>query len=142
MRGEFEFADHGDAAADEVLDEGDGGIDSWAKDGELVGALGACLFGVGACEEADPLFGEGLDFLSEERFFCGIKDRDHGALLVKQLGGGGTTFAGPENGDGLIMVERIHRSLRVAKPSNENMMERIQKRTITVFSFHPLSSKW
>ena len=139
---EFEFADHGDAAANEVLDEGDSGIDSWANDGELVRALGAFLFGGVAREEADPLVGEGLDFLSEERFFCGIKDRDHRALLVKQLGGCGATFASTQNGDGLILVERIQRSLRVAKPSNENMMERIQKRTITVFSFHPLSSKW
>ena len=35
----------------------------------------------------------------------------------------------------------FYRSLRVARPKAANMMERIQNRTMTVFSFQPFSSK-
>lgn len=37
---------------------------------------------------------------------------------------------------------RGYLSFRVARPRSAKMAERIQNRTMTVFSFQPLSSKW
>ena len=48
---------------------------------------------------------------------------------------------GAEDRNALILVIRIHRSLSVARPSRAKSIDKIQNRTMTVFSFHPLSSK-
>src|SRR6266436_4084946 len=47
-----------------------------------------------------------------------------------------------KHGHVLVFVAPVvHRSFNVASPSKAKMMERIQKRTMTVVSFQPVNSK-
>ena len=41
----------------------------------------------------------------------------------------------------IFVASVVHRSFRVASPSKAKMIERIQKRTMTVVSFQPVNSK-
>src|SRR5688500_1605107 len=95
-----------------------------------------------ASNRTDDLFTEGIDLLAELFYLSGIENRDHGSLLCEQHRSSLAAFSGTKNCDRLVGVRHIQRSLSVASPSKANMTERIQNRTITVFSFQPLSSKW
>ncbi len=74
-------------------------------------------------------------------FRCAVEHRDLGAFLREEERGGFSAPARAEHRDVLVRVVGFHRSFRVARPRSAKMIERIQNRTITVFSFQPLSSK-
>ena len=85
---------------------------------------------------------EDVDLFAKPFDFRGIEDGDHGSLLGEQLRGSFSAFARTEHSNGFFGVRHIQRSFKVASPSRANITDTIQKRTMTVFSFQPLSSKW
>jgi hypothetical protein len=76
------------------------------------------------------------------RFVSAVEHRDLRALRSEQQRRGASAQPRSKNGDVLIFVaSAIHRNFSVASPSRAKMIERIQKRTMTVVSFQPVSSK-
>ncbi len=88
---------------------------------------------------------EHLDLRAQSCGFGSVEHRHLRAAPLQQHSCRRAAFAGAEDGHGLAemrwMAQRFHRSLSVASPSRANITDMIQKRTMTVFSFHPLSSK-
>src|SRR4030095_12973291 len=91
-------------------------------------------------QTSDPLFLELDCRFSKRSIITAFADSDLGAFLAQKDGGGFAAVTEAENDSVLSGVD--HRSFKVASPRRAKRMETIQKRTITVFSFHPLSSKW
>ena len=79
--------------------------------------------------------------ISQSFFLRAVENGDIGAFASKQEGRGFPLSPAPSTATFLSLVFHIYLSLSVASPRNANMADRIQKRTITVFSFQPLSSK-
>ena len=85
---------------------------------------------------------ERVDLLPQFIHFSGIEDGNHRILTRQEHCCGFTAGPGSKYCDRLSGVGGIQRSFKVANPSRANITDRIQNRTITVFSFHPFNSKW
>src|SRR2546423_135019 len=74
--------------------------------------------------------------------FSAVEHRDPCSFRSEEKRRSAPAQACTEHGDILIFVARVfHLSFRVANPNRAKMIDRIQKRTITVLSFQPVSSK-
>src|SRR6266581_7883986 len=74
--------------------------------------------------------------------FGAVEHGDLCALRREQQRRSASAEPSSHYGDFLILVPSVvHRSFSVASPSRAKMIERIQKRTMTVVSFQPVSSK-
>ena len=72
----------------------------------------------------------------------GIEHGDRSAVREEEACGRFTAPAETEHSDMFSgVVHGDHRNFKVASPRRAKMTERIQKRTMTVLSFQPLSSK-
>ena len=78
--------------------------------------------------------------IAQARIVAALADRHFRAFLTQEDCCGLAAVAEAENDRSFSRVD--HRSFKVARPNKAKRMDIIQKRTITVFSFQPLSSKW
>ena len=91
----------------------------------------------------DPARAQTFDRRLEDGFlFRAIEHGDGCAFVFQQVRGRRSAQSGSEHCYFSIGVtHELYLSLSVASPSSAKIAERIQNRTMTVFSFHPLSSK-
>ena len=78
----------------------------------------------------------------QQSFFIGaVQNGDIGALTSKQKRRGGPAQSRSQHRNFFALVFHVYLNFRVANPSSAKMADIIQNRTITVFSFQPVSSK-
>jgi hypothetical protein len=138
--GEFDFAEEGNAGFDRPSREWHHGIDPGAEHRE-VKILHAAQRVVPQ-NDARATRGKLSGGFPPRSGIAGIEHGDGRPALEEQARRSRT--APPEAEHGRMFSRVIHgnhRSFKVASPSRAKMTERIQNRTMTVLSFHPLSSK-
>ena len=138
FEGELQFANDGNFLAKDVLRERNGRIDAWAKDADIIGSR----VGIGrrAQDNLDTLRLQPGRLIAQAGIVAALANRDICAFLTQKDSRRLAAVAKAENDSSLAGVD--HRSFKVARPSRAKRMDIIQNRTITVFSFQPLSSKW
>ena len=115
-------------------------IDTRTQDNKIIGR--GILFGRGTATHLHSTRAQILDRRFQQRFFLGaVENRDIGALASKQERRGRSAQARSQHRNFFPWYFTIYLSFRVANPSSAKMADRIQNRTMTVFSFQPLSSK-
>ena len=147
--GQFQLPDERGSLGGSVGDERYALLDSRTQDGQVM--ADGVMLRPGARDDGDPLLAElGGAFLQEFRISaverCHLRPatpqqarRCHAAASQAEDHG---PAAGVGIGFGDHGAVENQRSLSVAMPSKPKTIAMIQKRTVTVFSFQPESSKW
>ena len=138
--GQFNFAEERDTGLNRPARERHHGINPGAqhREVELLHAAQRVIPQDDACATRGKCFGG----FSPRGGIPGIEHGDRGAVRQEEPRG---RLAAPAEAEHGGMFSRVvhgnHRSFKVASPRRAKMTERIQKRTMTVPSFQPLSSK-
>ena len=115
-------------------------INSGTEDNKIVGI--AIRFCVRTADHTHSVIAQIFDGRFRQLVFCrAIQHADIGVMRTQQQSRGGAAETSTENGDILILITRVHLTFSVANPSSAKTADKIQNRTMTVFSFQPTNSK-
>ena len=135
---ELEFAQRLDFSRREIRRQRRERIDARTQDDKIV--IRRILVRVATGTDSNAARAQVFDRRFQERLFLGAVEHAHiGAFAAEEKRGGGPAQTRSQHRHVFALV--LHLSFSVANPRSAKIAERIQKRTMTVFSFQPLSSK-